>query len=245
MSIARMMTTGGVLLAAALTMTACSSSQSAPTEPASSPAAATASAEPSSAASDLVGGNPGTWSPVQLTMDMNAQIVDLVVGQAVLFADLPEMPEIDLQTSDPAVMAVHLPTDDGTMQTAAGLQAVGVGAAHVIVWDKPKDQGGEPIVQYVFQVTREQGEGNGGPMVIDQTATKVELFSGQWLVIADMPAGAYAAPADDMVLWSAVQDDPEADPSMIAVGAGATTVTVTDAEGKEIFGFEVTVTPAP
>ena len=242
----RAMTMGGALLATTALLAACGGGDSTSEPAASAPGAASmaasapaASAEPSG----LVGGDPSTWSPVQVTMDMNGQVIDLVVGQAVLFPDLPEVENLNIETSDPAVIEAFLPTDDGTMQTAAGLRAVGVGASHVILVDGfPADGPAEPIAQFVFQVTEQQGEGNGGPMVVDATTTSVDLFPGQWLVLADMPEGTVVETSDDMVIWWAAQESAAGDPSLIAVGEGTATVVAKDADGKELANLAVTVT---
>ena len=37
----------------------------------------------------MVGGDPSTWTPVSITMDMNGSTVVLVKGQTAIFTDLP------------------------------------------------------------------------------------------------------------------------------------------------------------
>lgn len=107
------------------------------------------------ASSGMVGGDPGTWSPVQLTMDDNGKTVDLVVGQAVIINGLPANDDANKIVVKSDNEAVAMPMQGDGKTTNYGFTAAGEGTAQVIVWDE--DPNGkleaQPVVQYTVNVT--------------------------------------------------------------------------------------------
>lgn len=153
-------TRAAVLVAAAvvlpISLAACSSSSSSDAA-ASASAAATEAAPAASATSSeqMVGGDPSTWSPVQLTLDQNGQTIDLKVGQVAIINGLPvndDANKINVTSSDEAVVAPH--SGDGTTENS-GFQAVAPGTAQIIVMDEDPSGKNEaqPVVQYTVNVT--------------------------------------------------------------------------------------------
>ncbi len=116
----------GMLLVASLA--ACSSSETsdAPTSPSASPMV-------SESPSDLVGGDPSTWSPVRITPDNDGLTQDLVVGQAVIFEGFQE--GATFESSDPMVFTAGDAQGDGESTTVAGGQALAAGTSEVIAKD--------------------------------------------------------------------------------------------------------------
>ena len=239
---------GAIAVAAASALLAGCSSDTASTDAATAAATtATTDAASPSASEQMVGGDPSTWSPVQVTMDMNGQVIGLKVGQAVNFVDIPELANLNIMNSNPAAIEVALPTDEGGVQTIAGARAVGAGASHVIIGDGfPADGPFEPVAQFIFQVTNVDNDGapgNWSPQLVDDATTKLEMVPGESAVITNVPAeGNVVASSDEMaVMWTPIEGD--TNPSIMAVGEGTSTITVQDEAGKEIFSFEVTVKP--
>lgn len=151
-------TRAAVLVAAAvvlpISLAACSSSSS---SDAAASAAATEAAPAASATSSeqMVGGDPSTWSPVQLTLDQNGQTIDLKVGQVAIINGLPvndDANKINVTSSDEAVVAPH--SGDGTTENS-GFQAAAPGTAQIIVMDEDPSGKNEaqPVVQYTVNVT--------------------------------------------------------------------------------------------
>ncbi len=128
----------GTLALGGLVLAACSSSDSA-SEPAAS--------------EGMVGDNPGTWAPLEITQSANGTTVDMVVDQAAIFPDFP-MDGAVLESSDPAVVEVSQPTTEGDAQMGAGMRAVAPGTATITVLypDQPADQGGASNVVMQFEV---------------------------------------------------------------------------------------------
>ena len=209
---------------------------------------ATPTAAPTPTSTALVGGDPSTWAPVEVTMDMNGQVIDLVVGQAVNFTDLPELANPNVGTSAPLVIEPHNPTDDGSMQTGAGVQAVGVGGANVIVWDGfPADGAAEPVFQVNFRVKEQTGA--YPPAVVVPKGTKaVELVSGQIAVFEGLKDGFTLGSKNEMAVVVPTQDMPTADqpagPWVLAVGEGTSKVKLFNPKGKKKGNAKVTVTAA-
>lgn len=237
---------GAIAIAASSALLAGCSSDSSSTDAAATAAAMTDAASP--AASDaMVGGDPSTWAPVEVTMDMNGQVIPLKVGQAVNFVDLPELPNLNILNSNSAAIEVALPTDGGGVQTGAGAQAVGPGASHVIIGDGfPADGPFEPVAQFIFQVTNVDNDGapgNWAPQLVDDATKTLEMVPGESAVITNVPSeGNVVASSDEMaVMWTPIEGD--TNPSIMAVGEGTSTITVQDEAGKAIFSFEVTVKP--
>ena len=181
-------------------------------------------------------------------MTMNGQVIDLVVGQAVNFTDLPQLENTNVGTSDPSVIEPHNPTDDGSVQTGAGVQAVGVGGANVIVWDGfPADDVAEPIFQINFRVKEQTGV--YPPTVVVPKGTKaVELVSGQVAVFEGLKAGSTLGSKNEMAVVFPTQDMPTADqpagPWVLAVGEGKSKIKIFNPKGKKKGTAKVTVTAA-
>ena len=240
---------GAIAVAAAGALLAGCSSDSSTTDAAATAAATTAATDAASpsASSAMVGGDPSTWAPVEVTMDMNGQVIGLKVGQAVNFVDIPELQNLNIMNSNPAAIEVALPTDEGGVQTGAGAQAVGPGASHVIIGDGfPADGPFEPVAQFIFQVTNVDNDGapgNWSPQLVDDATKSLEMVPGESAVITNVPSeGNVVASSDEMaVMWTPIEGD--TNPSIMAVGEGTSTITVQDEAGKAIFSFEVTVKP--
>ncbi|HBJ73181.1 MAG TPA: hypothetical protein DDY88_05645 [Actinobacteria bacterium] len=130
-----------VIALLALGISACSSSE--PSDTAST-ASATPTASPS--ASELVGGDPSTWSPVQVTADDDGSTQSLVVGQAVIFEGFREGSVFD--SSDPLVFTATAAQGDGESGTVAGGQALAAGISEVIAKDGSTD-----LATFTFIVT--------------------------------------------------------------------------------------------
>ncbi|MDO9485148.1 MAG: hypothetical protein Q7K25_03705 [Actinomycetota bacterium] len=131
----------GMLLVASLA--ACSSSETsdATTSPSASPMV-------SESPSDLVGGDPSTWSPVRITPDDDGLTQDLVVGQAVIFEGFQE--GATFESSDPMVFTASDAQGDGESTTVAGGQALAAGTSEVIAKD-----GSVELATITFVVTAE------------------------------------------------------------------------------------------
>jgi hypothetical protein len=100
----------------------------------------------------LVGGDPSTWTPVDITQSMNGTKVKLVVGQVAVFSDLPP----NDATNTIVVRAKPKGVVTVTQQTAnsnAGLQAVATGKTVVTVYDGlPKDSNTQVVMQFTVRV---------------------------------------------------------------------------------------------
>lgn len=90
---------------------------------------ASASSEPTGS---MVGGDPSTWAPVEVSPAFEGAVLEMVPGQAGRFVGLPDV-LVEVQSSDPAVVVVSQASDDGTTQMTAGFQAVAAGSAIVTV----------------------------------------------------------------------------------------------------------------
>ena len=130
-----------------LTLAACGGSSS---------TAASSAAPAASASGSMVGGDPSSWSPVQVTMDDNGKTIDLKVGQFVVINGLPindAANKINVTSSDEAVAKPYSGNGDST---SSGWQAVGEGTSQIIVMDEDPSGKNEaqPIVQFTTNVTK-------------------------------------------------------------------------------------------
>lgn len=242
--------TAATAVAAIALVAGCSSSDEA-SAPASSAASAAASAMSTDGAmpsgSSMPGGDPSTWAPVQVTPDQNGQVISLYVGQAVNFVGLPDVPDINVESSNPKAIEPFSPTNDGTMTTGAGAQAVGIGASHVIIWSGfPADSAAEPVAQFIFQVFNKDNDGapgNYAPQLAEKSTKSLTMVPGEAAVLTDVAAdGVTVASSNEMaVMWLPIPGD--TNPSILAVGEGTATVTATDKDGTVIQTLEVTVKP--
>ena len=131
----------GALALGAVGLAACSSSDS--------------SSSTESSASAMVGENPGTWAPLEITQSTNGTTVDMVVDQAAIFTDLPEDSALMVESSDPSVVEVSQAQTSGDSTSVAGMVAKSAGTATITVLypDEPADQGGASNVVIQFDVT--------------------------------------------------------------------------------------------
>jgi len=120
-----------------------------------------ASALPSAAATDsLVGGDPSTWTPVDLSAANDGGKVKLVVGQAAIFTDLPPNGKkvVVVRAKPKGVVTVTQQTDT----TNAGIQAVAPGKATVNVWQgTPKAKNSKILYSFTVKVTEVPATGAG------------------------------------------------------------------------------------
>jgi len=110
---------------------------------------------PATSSSAIVGDNPSTWAPLEITQSTNGTTVNMVVDQAAIFTDLPEDPALVVESSDPSVVDVSQAQSSGDAASLAGMVAVGPGTATITVLnpDEPSDQGGASNVIIQFDVT--------------------------------------------------------------------------------------------
>ena len=141
--VARIALTAGAAVAAVAMLAACGESTG--TDPASS----SASASPSES---MLGGDPATWSPLEVTLEQNGDTFPAVPNQVGLFIDLPESKTgYTVVSSDEAIVR---PMSSADETTAAGWQAVALGSADVTVYDKNPDENtdAQPIITITVSV---------------------------------------------------------------------------------------------
>lgn len=102
----------------------------------------------------MVGGDPATWSPVEVTQMDNGKTYDLKVGQRGVFTEMPADDannNIVVESDNPEV--VKPVQGDGTT-SLPGFEAVAPGTATLIVWDGfPADRGDAiPVEQITVTV---------------------------------------------------------------------------------------------
>ena len=110
-------------------------------------------------AGQMVGEDPGTWAPIEITQSTNGTTVDMVVGQAAIFTDLPDSPTVMVESSDPMVVEASQAEGEGDVTAVAGLVARGAGTATITVVDTSmaEDAGGASnvIIQFTVNVSAE------------------------------------------------------------------------------------------
>lgn len=145
-----------ITLVSAPVLAACSGSSDAQSSSSMAASSMAASMTPSVVASpseSLIGADPSTWAPVEITQAMNGDKLALVVGQVANFTDLP--PEdannmIVLRAKTKGVVDISQATKTST----AGFSAVAPGKTRVRVWDgKPKNNKSQVIMYVVVTVT--------------------------------------------------------------------------------------------
>jgi hypothetical protein len=108
---------------------------------------------------EMVGADPGTWAPIEVTQSTNGTTVDMVVGQAAIFTDLPDSPTVMVESSDPMVVEASQAEGEGDVTAVAGLVARGAGTATITVVDTSmaEDAGGASnvIIQFTVNVSAE------------------------------------------------------------------------------------------
>lgn len=134
----------GSLALGAVFLAGCSSSSTS-----STPAATTAASS-----SAMVGGNPGTWTPLDLTQSLNGTTVDMVVDQVGTFSDLPSDKGLVVESSDPSIVAAEQAEGSGDVTAVPAIIAKAPGTATITVMyaDDPADQGGASNVVMQFTV---------------------------------------------------------------------------------------------
>lgn len=196
----------------------------------------------------MVGGDPATWAPVEISPDQNGQYISLVLGQRATFTDLPADDannRIVIESSNPkAVEPTQQGTTDG-VTTTAGLTAVGLGASRIIVFNgDANDNGGEIVNQYIVQVFDEQADdapGNESPQVLQPGNSSITLEPGATALVDGLPAGEYTVTTDnDMVAVAFPEGPTSEDPGVFGVGEGTATATVTDAGGNVVSTITIT-----
>lgn len=114
------------------------------------------SSSSSDEAGQMVGEDPGTWAPIEITQSTNGTTVDMVVGQAAIFTDLPDQPTVMVESSDPMVVEASQAEGSGDVTAVAGLVAKGAGTATITVVDTSmaEDAGGASnvIIQFTVNV---------------------------------------------------------------------------------------------
>jgi hypothetical protein len=119
----------------------------------------------------MVGTDPGTWAPVEVTPEMNGSTITIVPGQAANFVGLPESKTGYAVVSDmETVVAAHSAKDDTTFP---GFHGVAAGTAKVTVYDgdPAESASAQPIVAVTVVVEAPQ-EGAVDPA--DETAEDME-----------------------------------------------------------------------
>jgi len=111
----------------------------------------------------LVGGDPSTWTPVEVTQSMNGDPVKLVVGQHAVFTDLPAVNKnnvIVLHAKFKGIVKITQPTATSN----GGFQATTPGKTRITVWDgKPGKKKSQVIMYVVAHVSEDDGSGSTQP----------------------------------------------------------------------------------
>lgn len=153
-------TVAAIGLTAAGLLAGCSSSSSGDASASGSlSSSALPSALPSASVApspSLVGGDPSTWAPVNITQADNGTKVKLVVGQNAIFTDLPQNDAnttVIVRAKPKGVVRVTQQTNDNGTATNAGFQAIATGKTIVTVYDgKPKDKNTKVIMKITVRV---------------------------------------------------------------------------------------------
>ena len=117
------------------------------------------SAEPTMAVEPpMVGGDPSTWTPVSITMDMNGSTVVLVKGQTAIFTDLPANDatnKIVVVAKKKGIVKVSQQGTEGDATMVAGLTGLKKGKTKVTVYDgDPKSDTAIVVMQFTVQVKK-------------------------------------------------------------------------------------------
>ncbi len=160
------LTLAAVALAATGLLTACGgSSRSSASASASSMASTSMAPSPSlaptlapSSAAPMVGGDPSTWTPVSITMNMNGTVLKLVKGQSAIFTDLPANDatnKIVVVAKKKGVVKISQQGTQGGSTTVAGLTGLKKGVTKVLVYDgDPKSKSAVVVMQFTVRVKK-------------------------------------------------------------------------------------------
>ena len=106
----------------------------------------------------MVGGDPSTWTPVSITMDMNGSTVVLVKGQTAIFSDLPPNDatnKIVVVAKKKGIVKVSQQGTEGDATMVAGLTGLKKGKTKVIVYDgDPKSDTAIVVMQFNVRVKK-------------------------------------------------------------------------------------------
>lgn len=124
-----------------LALSACSSSSS-------------SSSSATSAAPAPVGTSAATWTPLDITQAANGTTLAMVVDQVGVFTETPQDTGWEIQTSDPAIVAVEQAEGSGTVTASPAIIAKAPGTAKITMLypDQPADQGGASNIVMEFTV---------------------------------------------------------------------------------------------
>ena len=104
----------------------------------------------------LVGGDPSTWAPINVTQADNGTKIKLVVGQNAIFTDLPQndaTTTVIVRANPKGIVRVTQQTVDNGTATNAGFQAIATGKTTVTVYDgKPKNKKTKVIMTFTVRV---------------------------------------------------------------------------------------------
>jgi hypothetical protein len=113
--------------------------------PSAMAATATPTPMPSASASGLIGGNPGTWTPITVKKADKGKTIKLVKGQAFVFHGFVD--KVKFKSSNPKVVTVSDAKTTGTSSSRAGGNAVAPGTAKVTATN-----GSTVVATYTFEV---------------------------------------------------------------------------------------------
>lgn len=111
----------------------------------------------------IVGGDPGTWAPVEVTTEDNGKTFEMVPNQAANFVNFPPAANgYYVTSSDDAVVAGVNAADE---TTTPGFTAVAPGSATVTLWDGDPNatdeaKKGQPIAEVTVEVSEETESGD-------------------------------------------------------------------------------------
>ena len=155
-----------IAVASSALLAACGGSSETTATPSASPVvsslpsfSALPSAEPTMASEPpMVGGDPSTWSPMNITMDMNGTTVKLIKGQTAIFTDLPANDatnKIVVVAKKKGIVKITQQGADGDAITVAGLTGLKKGKTKITVYDgDPKSKSAIVVMQFTVKVKK-------------------------------------------------------------------------------------------
>jgi hypothetical protein len=113
--------------------------------PSAMAATATPTPTPTTSATGLIGGNPGTWTPISVKKAAKGSTIKLVKDQAFIFHGFVD--KVKFKSSNPKVVVVSNAEGKGTYTASAGGHAVAPGTAKITATN-----GKTVVATYTFQV---------------------------------------------------------------------------------------------
>ena len=113
--------------------------------PSAMAATATPTPTPTASATGLIGGNPGTWTPITVKKAEKGKTINLVKDQAFIFHGFAD--KVKFKSSNPKVIVVSNAEGTGKVTASAGGHAVAAGTAKVTATN-----GKTVVATYTFQV---------------------------------------------------------------------------------------------